>query len=228
MKKLIIFATVIIPFLATAAENFKMNFTNEELPKIIESYARAAGEKFIIDSTVRGRITMINPKDLSQEEAYGQLSEALAVNGFAIIKEGDVFVVKNARSAQRDNIEVTTSQPVMRPQRMVSWVITLKNATASDVLNQLRVLTSSYGEMNVNERTNQLIMTDWSSNMQRVAELIKQVDIQVDASTAKIVAVAKKDREARHKESKNNESKNMELKKGKAGTTSEVNEKSGN
>ena len=197
-----IIAALLIPFISAAAEKFKMNYTNEELPKIIESYARTSGQKFIMDSSVRGRVTIINPTEINQEEAYGQLSEALAINGFAIVKEGDVFLIKNARSVQRDNIEVTTTLPTMRPMRMVNWVITLKHATAHDVMNQLRILVSAYGELSTNERTNQLFITDWSSNMQRVGELIKQIDIPVDASTAKIAGIAKKEREARNVETK--------------------------
>ena len=197
-----IIAALLTPFISVAADKFKMNYTNEELPKIIESYARTSGQKFIMDSSVRGRVTIINPTEISQEDAYGQLSEALAINGFAIVKDGDVFLIKQARSVQRDNIEVTTTLPVERPVRMVNWVINLKYATAHDVMNQLRILVSVNGELSVNERTNQLIITDFTSNLQRAAKLIKQIDISVDASTAKIAGIAKKDREARNVESK--------------------------
>ena len=41
--------------------------------------------------------------------------------------------------------------------------------------------------------SNQLIITDWSSNLQRVAEIIKNVDKPVDPATAKIVSAYKKE-----------------------------------
>jgi general secretion pathway protein D len=138
----------------------------------------------------------LNPAEISADEAFNQLSEALAVNGFAVVKNGDVYTIKNARSAQRDNVQVTTEVPALKPQRLVTWIATLKHVSADDIQKDLRIFTSSYGEMSTNSNTNQLIITDWASNIQRIAEVLKNVDKTIDAGTAKIVATAKKERKA--------------------------------
>lgn len=54
--------------------------------------------------------------------------------------------------------------------------------------------------MSVNANTNQLIFTDWVSNLNRIAELMKEIDKQVDPATAKLIESSKKDRDARKKE----------------------------
>lgn len=189
-------AAVVLTFCVTsyAQEKLKLNFPNEDITKIIEYYAKASGQKFIVDATVRGRIALLNPTDVTLEEAYNQLSTALALNGFAILKQGDTFVVRNARSAQRDLIEVTNELPKMNPPRMITWIITLKYMSAGDANREIRTLTSSYGEMSTVERLNQLMITDWSTNMQRIAEVIKRLDVPADSATTKIVNQAKKER----------------------------------
>lgn len=194
--KLIAAALLTISFSITALaqEKIKLNFPNEDITKIIEVYSKASGKKFIVDSTVRGKITLLNQADVSLEEAYNQLSTALALNGFAIIKQGDTLVVRNARSAQRDLLEVTNDLPAMTPERMVTWIFTVKNMPAHELYTNLRILTSSYGEMSVLEKTNQIIITDWSTNLQRVAEVMKKVDLPIDPSILKMVTQAKKDR----------------------------------
>jgi len=181
-------------FIARAEEAMKMNFPNDDLSKVIEYYSKTTGQKFVVDSTVRGKVSLLNPTDVSREEAFNQLSTALALNGFALIKQGDTYIVRNARSAQRDNVEVVTELPKENPTRMVTWVINIKNIPAADIVHQLRMLTSSYGEVGASEKTNQIVITDWSTNLQRVAEILKKVDVKPDSSTAKIVAEAKKDR----------------------------------
>lgn len=193
-KALLLATMISFSFTAHADDKMKMNFVNEDLTKIIEQYSKASGKKFIVDSTVRGKITLLNPAEVTLEEAYNQLSAALAINGFAIIKQDDNSIIRNARSAQRDNIEVVTELPTMQPERMITWVITLKNVSASEIVQQIRLLTSSYGEITSSEKTNQLIISDWSTNMQRVAAIIKKLDIIPDPAMTKIVAQAKKDR----------------------------------
>lgn len=194
MKFLIGIFTVLITTTSFAEEKIKMNFLNEEIPKIVEFYSKASGQKFILDATVRGKVTILNPSEVSLDEAFSLISEGLAINGYAVVKNGDVFTVKNARSAQRDNIQVSSEVPTAKPQRMATWVINLKNITANDVQKDLRLLTSSYGELAAVANSNQLVITDWTSNLQRVAELIKQVDKPMDPSVAKLVAQSLKER----------------------------------
>ena len=185
---------IAISVTAQAQEKIKMNFPNEEIGSIIGLYSKASGKKFIVDSTVRGRISLFNPTDVTLEEAYNQLSVTLALNGFAIVKQGDNYIVRNARSAQRDLHEVSNDLPAMLPERMVTWIFTVKNLPAHDVMSQLRMLTSSYGEMSALEKTNQIVISDWSTNLQRVADVMKKVDVPTDPSVLKIVTQAKKDR----------------------------------
>jgi type II secretory pathway component GspD/PulD (secretin) len=184
---------------SNAADKIKMNFSNEELSKIIETYSKASGQKFVIDPGVRGKASILLPEAVTTEEAFNHLSSALAINGFAISKQGDTMVIKSARNIQRDLIEVSPEKPSVKPERMYAWVYTPKYTTAPALLSNLRILSSKDGEIQAVEQTNQLIITDWTSNLNRVAEILKEVDKPVDAATAKIVEAGRKERDARKK-----------------------------
>ena len=134
MKKLTGLLMLFVSITTFAEGKIKMDFNNQELDVILKHYSAASGQKFVVDSTVRGRATILSPNEISFEEAYNQLSEVLAVNGFAIVKNGDWLTVKNARSAQRDNIEVSKELPAAKPQRLATWVINLKNLCRTRVL----------------------------------------------------------------------------------------------
>lgn len=194
MKKLIMAGVLLLSLNSWSQNKTNFHFVNEEITKVLEVYTNVSSQKMIIDSTVRGKITILNPVQITADEAFNQLSEALAVNGFGIVKNGDIMTVKNARSVQRDNIETSSTLPTAKPQRMATWVVTLRNVSADELMKELRLFTSSYGEMSFVGRTNQLVITDWTSNLQRVAAMIKEVDIQPDAQTAKIVAAAENKR----------------------------------
>lgn len=155
----------------------KLNAVNKEILTLLQEYSKASGQKFIIDSTVRGKITLLNQEDVPLDEAFNQIAEGLALNGFTIIKNENIISVRNARSAQRDNIEVSETLPAAKPQRMATWIVNLKYASAETIQQQLRLLTSSYGEMSAYSNTNQIIISDFTGNLQRVAETIKKIDI---------------------------------------------------
>lgn len=184
-------------FSFAASDKIKMYFTNEEILKVIEIYSKASGQKFIVDPAVRGRISIFNQEPVTTEEAFNQLSTSLAVNGFAISKQGDTMVVKTARNIQRDLIEVTSEKPALKPERMHTWIYKLQNVPAAQINRDLRILPSRDGEMNVNVGTNEIIITDWTSNLHRIGDILKAVDKVPDAQTAKLVKMGQDERHAR-------------------------------
>lgn len=169
----------------------KMYFNNEEIVKIIEKYSKASGQKFVVDPGVRGRVSIFIQDEITLEEAFNQLSSALALNGFAISKQGDTMVVKTGRNVQRDLIEVSTNKPTLKPERMYTWIYTFKNISADSVNRDLRILSSKDGEMSVNSTTNQIIFSDWTSNLNRIAEILKEIDKKPDPEVAKIIETSK-------------------------------------
>lgn len=200
MKLLVLIFTVFAMNLAQAEDKVKMYYNNEELTKVIEFYSKASGQKLVVDPSVRGKISIYLQEPISVEEAFNQLSSALALNGYAISKQGDTMVVTSARNIQRDLIEVSTERPSLKPERIYTWVYNVKHLPADSINREIRILVSKDGEMSVNASANQLIFTDWVSNLNRVADLLKEVDKKIDPATAKLVEASKKEREARRKD----------------------------
>ncbi len=157
-------------------EAIEFNFKNEDVTKIIEVYSKASGQKFIIDPAVHGKASIFNSEPISYNEAFNQLSAALAVNHLGISTRDDVMVVLQARALQRSLIKVLTEPPPLKPERMSTLIITLKNRQAEDVNKQLRILSSSDGELVPYSATNQIVISDWSSNLIRIDQIIKELD----------------------------------------------------
>lgn len=159
---------------STTAFNF--SFENADITAIVKEYAKATGQKFIIDPSVHGKITIINSGPVAATEAFNQLSSALALNSLGISQQEDTMVIMQARALQRNDIEVVKEAPPLKPERMYTWVVTLKHASAEEVNRQVRVLSSKDGEVATFVPNNQLYISDWSSNMQRMAKIIAEID----------------------------------------------------
>lgn len=161
---------------AAFAKDISFDYKNAELAAVIKDYSKASGQKFIIDPSIQGKITIINPGKISVEEAYNQLSSALATNGVGISKQNDILLIQQARAIQRNLIEVGTELPPIHPTKMYTWVINMKNANADEVNKQLRILTSKDGELVPVTRTNQIMVTDWTPNLHRISKILAEVD----------------------------------------------------
>jgi type II secretory pathway component GspD/PulD (secretin) len=160
---------------ATAIGLHKVYYKDAEVTQIIEYYSKISGQKFVVDAGVRGKVSIFNQTPVSTEEFFNHLSSALALNGYAINRQGDTMIVRSARNAQRDLLEVSSETPALKPERMYTFIYTPKNITTEMINRELRIFSSKDGEMSVTPR--QLIITDWVSNLHRVIAILKEIDV---------------------------------------------------
>ncbi len=200
MKAILFSVFVFVVSLAQAEDKtMRMNFSDEDITKVIAEYSKMSGQKFIVEASVRGKISIFVQEPINKDEAFNYLSTALAVNGYAISKQDEVMVVRPARSVQRDLTEVVTELPPVSPQKMVTWVVSLKNVKAELVNRELRMLQSKDGELSVFPPTNQLMISDFTPNLHRVAAILKQLDQAVDPAVAALNEKKKRNQEAEAK-----------------------------
>ena len=184
MRNFVRFAFIFGVLHAHAAidRSFPFNFQDASLNKVVGVYSAQTGHKFVVDPAVTAntKITIIDSGKITSKEAFNLLSASLALNGIAISNRDGTFVVANAKTIQRSYIPVVTELPTLHPEKLVTWVVTLKTADAGNILQQVRLLTSKEGEM-VNYGQNRLMITDWVSNLYRVHDLIDQIDKPTEA-----------------------------------------------
>lgn len=193
MKYAFLFVLLFAGSFSKADNLINFNFNNEDLSKVIETYAKAANQKFVIDASLHGKATIMMPEKITTEEAFNQLSTALALQGYAISKQVDTLVVMSARNIQRNLIETSTTVPPLKPERMATWIYTPK-FPAADIFQNLRIVSSKDGEMSLYATKNQIVITDWTSNLHRLSTLFAELDKPIDPAAAKIVDKAQKER----------------------------------
>jgi general secretion pathway protein D len=177
MKLPIILLSFLSFQLFAEANTINFNFQNADITSVIKEYAKMSGQKFIVDANATGKITIINRDPISVEEAFNQLSNALAVDDLAISKRGDLMVITHARAVERDLIDVSTELPPLTPTKLATWIVSLKYLSADNVNRELRLLTSRDGEVFPSSHNNQLVITDYTPNLYRVAKLIEKLDV---------------------------------------------------
>ncbi len=174
-----------------AGVKMKLNYKDQEVTSMIEAFAKASQKTFVVDPGVRGRASVFAPTDVSLDEAFDLISTSLALNGYAIIEREGRYVVLASRNAQRSSIPTLTEITAVKPERYVTLLVTLKNVPVTEINKNLRVLPSKDGEMTPLVESNQLMITDYISNVDRIAKLLKLLDQPVAPNMAKIIKEGK-------------------------------------
>ena len=70
---------------ASGEEFVHLDFSDVELPALIDTIARLTGKNFIYDDRVRGRVTIVSPSPVTIDQAYAVFESVLKVKGFTAV-----------------------------------------------------------------------------------------------------------------------------------------------
>ncbi len=163
-------------------ENFpdmieSFDYPNADIADVIRAMSELTGKNFIVDPQVRGKITIIAPSRITVAEAYKAFLSALAINGLAVVPGDGFYKIKQARAAQRDNIDTFSGAYYPTADQMITRIIKLKYISADEVNKQLRILTSKDGELVPYTPTNSLIVSDYGANIDRIMKILDELDV---------------------------------------------------
>lgn len=168
---------LLISVKAVGAETFDFSFEKADLEKVIAIYSKASGQKIVLDPGVRGIVKIINTKKVSAEEAFNDLCIQLSINGYSYYKQNDGIRIEPARDLTSKTQEVSSTLPGLNPERIATWIYSAKHLKASQLIEFLKLEATKYGQINLNTTGNQLIITDFTSGLNRMAAIIEKTDI---------------------------------------------------
>jgi len=157
-------------------QKVSIDYKNADVVNVLRSFAWTYGLNIVTSPDVKGKVT-ISLKDVTVEKTLGAI---LRINGLAYSIQDDIFYVSPG------DTEVV---------ELISEVIFLKYTKAADAQNLLRKVLSAKGDMKIDELANSLIITDYATNIQKIKNLLKKVDVapQQVLIEAKVVDITSTD-----------------------------------
>lgn len=176
MMAAVVLLAVSVP--AAMARDVTLNFKDADIRAFIEFVAGFSGRNFLIDNRVKGKVTIISPSPVSESEAYAVFLSVLEVNGFAAVQSGSVVkIVPRAEGVQKPlPVAQKSGGSAESGDGMVTEVIRLQFADASQLMAILRPLVPPNSNLSVYPNGNMLLMTDSGANIQRIREVVRLLD----------------------------------------------------
>jgi type II secretion system protein D len=165
--------------LTTPPLDFKL--ANADINALIQFITEHTGKPVMKEKSVNAKLTISAPDKVLPYQALDLLYDALLLEGFAVIETEDLIrIVPVADTGKFDM--ATYSRPLpeevkRQKSQLIRRIIQLQNVRPEVVKTQLDPLLGKHASINVDSRTNKIIIVDTVRNIERYESILTELDI---------------------------------------------------
>jgi general secretion pathway protein D len=159
-----------------SSEKITLNFVNAEIGAVVKAMGGISGKTIIVDPRVKGTLQVTAPQPVTPQMAYEIILTSLRMQGYAAVEVDDVVLILPEADAKFYAAPVATKGKGKVSGKTETRVFALKNESATQMLQTLRPLVGPTSAMNADAGSNTLVVTDYSTNLDRLARIIDHLD----------------------------------------------------
>jgi general secretion pathway protein D len=159
-------------------DSFILNYEDVDIKKVTQDIAQFSKKTIILDPRVKGRITIYSNANLNRTQVWDVYLRTIQVNGFSAIVEDSFVRVVPENEATRDK---NASSAASGDYQTV--VLPLFNRSTEEILPMIKPITGRQSHLSSIPSVNSILLVDRVSNVERISNLIKDLDKN---NTAKI------------------------------------------
>lgn len=155
-----------------------IDFHDVDINLFIKYISELTGHNFVVDRAVKGKVTIISPTRISEQDAYRVFESVLEVHGFTTVPAGSITKIVPSVQARSKSIETIRKEGAQYPSdKVVTQIIPLKYSDPVELKKILAPLVSKTSVIIAHSESGMLIITDVLSNIDRLLEIINAVDV---------------------------------------------------
>lgn len=158
----------------STTDNINLAFFNTDIEAVVSAIAKATNQTIILDPKVKGVMSLSSARPVSSAKALEALSTALRIYGYALIDANGTYRVVTDADAKLQSTLVTGKR--IGGDEVITRVFKLQQESANNLVATLKPLVSPNSSMNAYSGNNSIVITDYASNIQRIAQLIASLD----------------------------------------------------
>jgi len=171
-----------------------LNFDNADIETVVHAASEIVGFNYVIGPGVSGKkVTVQTSGRIPQEDVFGVLLAILEVHGVTAVRAGNLYKivpVEGARERAVPTIVGATPDATRTGDEIVTQIVPVRFAAVNELGTLLRPLISAKGTLIANRETGVLIITDSASNIARLLDIIKLVDVEVSLDELQIIPLS--------------------------------------
>ncbi len=161
-------------------ELVSLDFSDVELPVVVDTISRMTGYNFIYDDRVRGRVTIVSPTEVTIDQAFAVFESVLKVKGFSLVLgPGNTYKIIPIRDVKESSIDtIKDGRPSRNRDRFVTRLVPLRFIDATTITQTIKPLISKDASLVAYAATNTIIVTDSESNIRRLLSILDAIDVE--------------------------------------------------
>ena len=153
-----------------------LSFMNADIESVASAVAKSTGQTILVDPKVKGAVTLVTNRPLTRARTIDAFSTALRNTGFALVEVNGIYRVVSEADAKLQGNTVASGAVAATGDQVITRVFRLSYESANNLLPVLRPLVSPNNTINAYPGNNTIVVTDFASNIQRIAKLIEAID----------------------------------------------------
>tara|TARA_B100001939_G_scaffold251122_1_gene218088 strand:+ start:350 stop:2197 length:1848 start_codon:yes stop_codon:yes gene_type:complete len=160
-----------------AQDSFILNYEDVDIKKVTQDIAQFSKKTIILDPRVKGKVTIYSNANLNRKQVWDVYLRTIQVNGFSAISEDGFLRVVPENEATRDETQDFSGGG------FETVVIPLINRSTEEILPMIKPITGRQSHLSSIPSVNSILLVDRASNVERIKNLLKDLDKN---NTAKI------------------------------------------
>jgi type IV pilus assembly protein PilQ len=164
-------------------QKIALDFYDTDIKNVFRILMQISGNNFAVDKDVTGKVTLSLDNPVPWDQV---LDLILKMNGLGQVTEGNIIRIAKQETLTREEDQLRakfearqkTQQQVKALEPLVTEYIAVSYSNAkSDILPHLeKIITKDRGSLSVDERTNQVIITDTPDKIAKARQIVHQID----------------------------------------------------
>jgi type II secretory pathway component GspD/PulD (secretin) len=177
-------------------DTYTVNFNNVSAIELIRFASKITHLNFVFEEPdLAFSVTLVSEEAVTAKSVMAALSQVLRTHGLVLLEQdGNVLITKSTSVNQIPPI-ISSDLPNSRAGNaaLVTQVFRIKNANINTLVTVIRPMTSLGAFVEISAETRQLIVTDITTNVEQIGNLIESLDaahspLDVDTYSAKNIS----------------------------------------
>lgn len=164
-----------------------MNFSDAPLQTVLEYLSEQSGLIVVNDTSIEGRITVVNRQPISLDEAINLINTLLMEEGYTAVRRDRLLRIVRLQDAKLDAIPVrygNNPDEIGNTDTIITQVVPIRYADAEALAEDLSpLIDTEFAEVAANKSSNSLIITDVEANIRRIVEIVNAIDKSISSVT---------------------------------------------
>jgi type II secretion system protein D len=161
----------------------QLSFQGANIDMVVQWLAKATGKSVVKHPRVQCQLTIVSSKGLSQRESVNLVYRALALEGFTAIESSKSILIVPEGSEPKGTPEFLGDDDIPEGRQRLMRIFNLQHVAPAELRDKLKTALTEKATVEINERGNQLIITDYTDNIRLVSGLIKELDVVSTSDT---------------------------------------------